>query len=277
MRSRLVWSPSSIRIILWSLGLLPAICCGFTGLIPCVPHPMQAPPRIQSLAFDQYVLDFRRTPQRPKDMYFFYFPFRNVGDRTLKITKMQGSCSCLQPTLDKKDSKEYAPGETGEILLRVQAASQEPGDREYWVDVEYLDPEPQHRKVFLKLNLPKEQVWLEPKALVFYPGNSGREIPPQEISIKDLRSDRLKIIGASCEDPFVQLEIQEPESTGNDSQSIVSKILVSIQGPLPAGRRQPVIKIYTDDPAQQYHELRIPLLIDTPAVAADRTLSSDAD
>lgn len=270
-------SISASKLALWATASIPVLLSCFVWLSPADPHPMQTPPAIQSLAFDQYVLDMRPVRQSPRDMHYFYFAFRNVGNRPLTITSMQGSCGCLQPIVTKKDSKTFQPDESGEILLRVHAASQEPGEREFWVDVNYADPEPHQRRITLMLNLPKEQVWIQPKGLLFYPGRSGGTIPPQEITVTDLRANRISIIGLSCDDPYVKYDLIKPEPGNNDPKTVVGKIQVSLQGPIPAGKRQSIIKIYTDDPDQQYHELRVPIMISPPTVTADRSLSINAD
>lgn len=272
-----ITSFSASKIPLWAIASIPLILSCIAWFAPAAPHRMETPPKLQSLAFDQYVLDLRRVTQRPRDMHYFYFAFRNVGDHPLKITSMSPSCGCLQPIVTKKDSTTFEPNESGEILLRIHAASQDPGEREFWVDVNYEDPEPHQRRIALKMTLPKEQVWIQPKGLIFYPGRSGGTIPPQEITVTDLRADRISIIGLSCDDPYVKYDLLKPEPGNNDPKTVVGKIQVSLQGPIPAGKRQSIVKIYTDDPHQQYHELRVPIMISPPTITADRTLSINAD
>lgn len=269
----------SIAVIgLWAAGLIPVVLsCWAWGYSP-KPTAVAQGPKLHSLAFDLYVLDLRHAHQTPRDMHYFYFPFRNVGDKPIKITSMQGSCGCLHPVLDKKDSQVYEAGESGEILLRVHAASQDPGEKEFWVDVKYEDPEPRERRVTLKMSLPKEQVWLQPKALVFYPGRSGGEIPPQEVNVADLRGTQLKIVGVSCDDPYLKYEfIQPADIKTEESASSVGKILITLKTPVPAGRRNAVVKIYTDDPEGQYQELRIPVMINAPEVTAEKELSAGTE
>lgn len=281
MRALLGKRMPSGQVCLWTVGLIPMLWSCLAWLSPSQPHPMAAVPRIHSLAFNEYVLDMRHLKMPPRDSHHYYFAFRNVGTTPLKIKDLQGSCGCLHPILsleNKNPEKILKPGESGEILLRIQAASQEPGEREYWVDVNYEDPEPRQRRVVLKMNLPKEQVWLQPRGLVFYPGRSGTEIPAQEINLKDLRGDRLSVIGVSCDDPYISYEIVKPDPKSTEGENSVAKIQVSLKGPVPAGRRNPLLKIYTDDPADQYQELRVPIIINAPTAAtADRSLSESAE
>ena len=46
------------------------------------------------------------------------FKFTNVGKGVLKIDRLQGTCKCTVPDLQKK---EYAPGESGEITVQFHA------------------------------------------------------------------------------------------------------------------------------------------------------------
>jgi hypothetical protein len=46
------------------------------------------------------------------------FKFTNVGKDVLKIDRLQGTCKCTVPDLQKK---EYAPGESGEISVKFHA------------------------------------------------------------------------------------------------------------------------------------------------------------
>ena len=48
------------------------------------------------------------------------FKFRNAGTETLKIEKVQSTCGCSVPKLDKM---EYKPGEEGEVEVRFHAPS----------------------------------------------------------------------------------------------------------------------------------------------------------
>ncbi len=48
------------------------------------------------------------------------FKFKNVGEGTLKISKISATCGCTVPELKKK---EYAPGESGEVSVAYRSAS----------------------------------------------------------------------------------------------------------------------------------------------------------
>lgn len=281
MRALSFRSLSIVKLSLWGLAAIPLVLSCIAWLTTIPPHPMQTPPRALALAFDQYVLDVRYVKIPPRDYHHWYFAFRNLGDRPLKITSMDPSCGCLKPTLcleNKNPNNIIHPGEAGEILLRIAAANQDPGEREYWVDVNYEDPEPHQRRIALKMNFPKEQVWVQPKGLVFYPGRSSLDIPPQDVTISDLRENKINILGLECDDPYVKCVLVKPDSNNSEeSKSVVGKLQISLTGPLPSGNRQAVVKIFTDDPAQRYHELRVPIMVNMPKVLAERALSINAD
>ena len=55
---------------------------------------------------------------KPKSVHTFIYRFKNTGNEELKISRIQSTCGCSVPQLDKK---EYAPNETGEIKVTYTA------------------------------------------------------------------------------------------------------------------------------------------------------------
>jgi hypothetical protein len=70
-----------------------------------------APARAQ-LKWDHPIQRFQRVPQ-DKEIYAHY-SFHNAGSAPVTIKALQSSCGCTTAHLDKKN---YAPGETGEVVL----------------------------------------------------------------------------------------------------------------------------------------------------------------
>ncbi|OXU15839.1 DUF1573 domain-containing protein [Sedimentisphaera salicampi] len=59
---------------------------------------------------------------RPHQVFNFSYKFKNAGTSTLKINRVQSTCGCTVPELNKK---EYAPGEEGEIKVRYTSSQRE--------------------------------------------------------------------------------------------------------------------------------------------------------
>jgi hypothetical protein len=71
-----------------------------------------APPSNARIKFDAPSHDFGKIG--PETNNACKFKFTNVGKDVLKIDRLQGTCKCTVPDLQKK---EYAPGESGEITV----------------------------------------------------------------------------------------------------------------------------------------------------------------
>ncbi|MHC4498922.1 MAG: M56 family metallopeptidase, partial [Planctomycetota bacterium] len=56
------------------------------------------------------------------------FKFTNIGDRLLKIKKIQSPCGCTVPKLNKK---EYAPGESGTVKVTYKASKRAGSPRQH--------------------------------------------------------------------------------------------------------------------------------------------------
>ena len=70
------------------------------------------------IEFEGLMHDFGKVGPSSKSVYGF--KFSNIGDGTLKITKVTKTCGCTPFTLEKK---EYAPGESGELKVRYNSGS----------------------------------------------------------------------------------------------------------------------------------------------------------
>ncbi|AQQ08695.1 hypothetical protein L21SP3_00484 [Sedimentisphaera cyanobacteriorum] len=58
----------------------------------------------------------------PHEVFNFSYKFKNTGSGKLKINRVQSTCGCTVPELNKK---EYAPGEEGEIKVRYTSSQRE--------------------------------------------------------------------------------------------------------------------------------------------------------
>lgn len=219
-------------------------------------------PQLPALVFDQYLVDFHEVP--PMEEVVARFAFRNVGNETVEIKKLIPSCGCLQPDVKKKT---YEPQEAGQFFLRVQTPNQDPGQKEYRVKVQYEDPLPRERDLVFKVVLPQNQVLVRPKVLSIYHGSEASE-SIEELVITDLRTRPLEILGVSCTSQYVKAEVLPTDYNIAGPQR--HRIKIMVQGAIPSGRHHSVVVISTDDPNQQYRELRVPLMLEGGTRTASR-------
>jgi hypothetical protein len=249
------------------------------------PAPMAVPPERGALVFEQYLVDLG--PVHATSDVVGYFDFRNRGQRPIEIQALEPSCGCLQPRLEKLERRRiksideslaenaaapesrrvekrvYEPGEGGFFSVRVQTANQSPGQKEYTVKVKYKDLEPHETVVTFRVILPDEQVLVRPIALMFYQlSDEAMETKPQKFEVTDRRARHLKITKVECSRPDIKIE--EETSEIDDDGVWHGRFQVKVPNQLPPGQAETIVRIYTDDPAEQYHVLRIPLYLVGP-------------
>lgn len=243
--------------LLAALLVIPLALAMYAQTKGAAPRPMQSPPPLPALAFEQYLVDLQEVA--PSETISARFSFRNASDRKVTITDLEPSCGCLQPQLRKRD---YAPGEFGDFALRVQTANQTPGLKDYRVKVKYTDPEPRECELAFRVVLPEVQVFVRPRALVFYQVTG--EATEQMLTVTDLRSKPLEIKKVECTSEYVRGEILPPEAAEGEAYQQQVKIIV--QGAVPPGRHHALVRMHTDD--ANYREVRVPLWIFGPESSA---------
>ena len=244
---------------LWAGALLPFVASLVVHASGVKAQPTQATTARASLAFEQYLVNLGAPP--PRSEYAGRFSFRNIGTQPLKIIKLEPSCGCLSPRLEKK---EFAPGESGEFYLRVRAANERPGLHEYTCKLIYDDGQPRESEVRFKITLPTERIEIRPRALTIYQFNS--EPTKREIAISDFRAapedqplTRLEIEDVSCTLSWVEVTVGEAQfdDAGQRRQTVV----VTVTEVPPGGHNGSVV-VRTNIP--EYAELRVPLRIEGP-------------
>jgi hypothetical protein len=251
------------------------------------PSLVAVPPVRGALVFDQYLVDLGHVPAT-QDV-IGYFDFTNRGKHPVEIQSLEPSCGCLRPRLEKLErsfegpppgpvagtpassprprveKKVYEPGEGGFFSVRVQTANQSPGQKEYTVKIKYKDPEPRESLVTFRAVLPSELVLVRPPALMFYQlGDGNGESAPQKFEVTDRRAKHLNITKVDCS--LADVKIEESGSEVDDDGLWHWRFEVKVPNRLPPGQTETIVRIYTDDPADQYHVLRIPLhLVGPPA------------
>ena len=203
------------------------------------------------LTFDQYAVNLGKVPAAK--VVQARFGFRNTGAEPVTITKLEPSCGCLQPKIEKTT---YAPGEAGTFYLRSDAATQESGPKEYWLTVNYEDPEPRQTKLLFKLELPEQRVTISPRALTFY--QFSDQPTTQTFTVSDFRHQPLTVLRASCKSRFVDVKVN-PLSAEEKVAGPQAEIAVTVAGEVPAGLQEGVVKVETDD--ETYPTLWIPIQI----------------
>lgn len=244
------WFP--FRLMILTAALAPVAVAAvfhFRGPSAQASRPSE---RRATLVFDQYSVNWGKVPPAP--VIRALYRFTNHGDDTVKITKLEPSCGCITPRLNKK---EFAPGESGSFTLQAQTASQKPGPQEMHVIVYYEDPAPKRAKLLFKFDLPAQEkrVAVEPRALIFY--HSGQGTPPQDVFVSDTRENPLRVTKAECNAKFVAVEIHETKT--KEGGSTLTRLTVAVTKDAPKGSHQPVITIHTDD--AQYPAITVPLRV----------------
>lgn len=179
------------------------------------------------------------------------FELWNNGRSPLKIISVRGSCGCIQPVLTKKI---YAPGDKGEILLRVRTLGQPAGARKWQMDVVYqIENETYHRFVLLHANLIRE-IQVRPANLLIQAKKRIRH----EIVITDVRDAKpfplTKMVTSNS-----HLKAKSLGVKNNSEGHPVQVVELIVEETFPEGRHEVTLSIYSDDPL--YRELVVPVTV----------------
>ena len=252
---------------LWTLACLPF---GLSLIVhgAATPKPLSiAVAPLPALAFNQYQVDLGAIQAMPEVRAMFVF--QNRGQHPVEIIGMRASCGCLLPRLSKSreeagkrsdglspaTSIRYQPGESDGLSLRVQPSNEKPGQKEYFVDVLYTDPEPREVRLKFKLVIPEKQLLVSPKALIFF--QLGERETTQDLKVTNARGTELQIIDAQTSSPYISLKIGEqlPLHDGNPQQVVHVTAVATV----PEGRHHSLITLRTTDPDQP--EIRVPVMV----------------
>lgn len=232
---------------------VPLLCSCVMALVGSRPQAVANLPELPGLAFDQYLVDLREVAAT--DEVFAYFGFRNTSPNPITITSLVPSCGCLSPRIKKNI---YRPGENGEFLLRVKTALQQPGFKEFTVQVNYTDSKPRTREVYLRAVFPEKQIYVRPMSLSFH--QLGTSPVSQEFVVTDLRENPADVIAVTSSSDLVELQVLDPVTTKTDARE--QRIRVTVPGAIPSGRHEAIITIYTND--GKFKELQAPIQLFGP-------------
>ena len=261
-----------------------------------------------ALAFDQYLVDQGVVRSAGETRAVFAFANRSTG--TVQITAVEPSCGCLAPRLEKgsggnrhanaeaarsaapatsdsgvtqtsatdadparqlKDS--YGPGETGKLVVRMQAATELPGKKDYFVMVKYRsDDQPEEQSVRLQFRaiVPNELLTVEPRSLIFY--QLAGTTTTQSLRVVDKRGRQTAIEDIRVIPPIV--EAKQGISRKLESGNIEHEILVTAPADAPERPIRAWLEIQTDDP--EARRLRVAIMVRGPDASTKSAPPSSA-
>lgn len=129
------------------------------------------------------------------------FTFVNKGNRPIKVTKLDSSCSCLEASVDKEV---YGPGEkgTGKAVFKVSSLV---GKHEKTLHLLTDDPAEPDKVLTVVLDVP-EEISIEPRLLEWV---LGEEPVAKDLTIKMVGKDPLKVTKVTASRENVTFEVQE--------------------------------------------------------------------
>ena len=242
------------------------------GLLPCLmavavsalgPRPAQSAassPR-SPLAFHQYMVNLGEVPARRN--HYARFAFTNRGTQPIEIRKIHTSCGCLSDHLEKRI---FEPGESGELLLRIQAANQLPGSKEYTCEVTSGPPGKADvswsTDLVFRIELPEQSVTLSPRALIVHQFND--QPTRNVVSIHDTRAEPLKVRRVECSVPFVTVSLLPRDSLkAEDIEYGVVQQVEVVVGAAPSGQHDFSVRVLTDD--REFDVVKIPVRVYGPS------------
>jgi len=132
------------------------------------------------------------------------FPFRNTGDKPVRIVAVDPSCSCMSADPNKES---YAPGEAGEIRV-VAALTGFVGHLRRAIAVETDDATGRFATLTLTLDIP-EPVVISPRFLLWRVGDRPEE-KPLEIILAD--PDKSQLGEVDCQPPLFSVRLTPPQA-----------------------------------------------------------------
>lgn len=180
------------------------------------------------------------------------FELTNRSAHVIRITRVEASCGCVKRTLTAESLK---PGQTATLSVEVNTLTQPDGANQWRTIVSYTSEDPAQTTGELVLgvsaNLIRE-VTVTPAQLAF----STTTDAGQTLKIVDRRGKPLSIVKATSTSPQLTATIGAPAG-GNQT------IQVKLSSDAPAGQREEMLILQSDDPA--YPEFRVPVRVNKRA------------
>lgn len=178
------------------------------------------------------------------------FAFRVAGRDPVQIVDVRPSCGCIAPGLSKRV---YAPGEQGELVFRVHAASQPQGPRRFLVSL-HVRQGAQSTTIPLTLEVDLfKPIEVTPSNLLLHLNGSGPI--EQNLTIAEARPRPLKILEVRSSSPKIVARLNAPPR----EDGRVQQVSLTIAGDFPPGQSQETVVIRTAD--AQHAELVVPVTV----------------
>ncbi|MDA1017706.1 MAG: DUF1573 domain-containing protein [Planctomycetota bacterium] len=245
---------SLLRLFFVGVAALPFLLSNLFHVLGSTPRRPTAQTAAPALVFRQYMVDLGRHPVPPRPELYGHFEFQNVSDRTAEITELEPSCGCLTPNLPQRIFK---PGEKGDFFIKIRTANETPGPKEYFVNIKYTDPEPRETTVTFRAVLPKAQVFVQPRALIFY--QLSQKPMKRTITVLDARPEHLKIERVESDLDFLTIEVDQ--SSMDEESRRQYPIHVTVPALNDKAEYHGTIRILTND--KQNPLIRVPVIVQT--------------
>jgi len=175
----------------------------------------------------------------------FDFQFKNTGNATLEIIRVQSTCGCTVPELDKKI---YAPGESGKIHVKYDPTGKL-GTQHKQLRVFSNDPANPDIALTVQANV-EPVIFMDPKVVNFVQIGKG-EVKTLTIKV----TGRAKNFAASLAtvgrgDLFSIKVLPAIPVKLNDKEMQESTIEITLLGNSPVGRLADTLSIRTNDPIE---------------------------
>ena len=187
------------------------------------------------------------------------FELAHTGAGTLTITKVEAGCGCLRQGLG---TLTLQPGEKTRLALEVNTLTQPDGPNRWQVLVSYKIESPgvpaEAGELLLQITATlSREVAVSPPQVAF--STTGEA--SQALVVTDKRGKPLTVVKAVSSAAHLTVEVAPAGGTPR-AQAVTVKLAANA----PAGHRDELVTLYTDDP--EYAELRVPVRVLKRAAAA---------
>ncbi len=231
------------------LALVPMVAAGWFNSAS-EPAPIRGERETASLVFDEYLANYGPRPVRPTPTITVPFFYRNTGHKTISINAIRTSCGCMKPQMD---SMKIEPGQAGRLVVPINTINEQPGPHEYLVKLEYSDTARREVDLAVKMTLPRKEVMIQPRQLLFY--QSGTQATNQTVTITDYRQQTFKVKSIVCSNKLWTVQQKSHLETVNGTTELV--LDVALNGDVSAGTHRGTITIATDDPAYPFLSVQL--------------------
>jgi hypothetical protein len=174
------------------------------------------------------------------------------GTGTVTITKVEAGCGCLRQVLG---TQVLQSGQSTTLALEVNTLTQPDGPNRWQATVGYKvevpGAQPQTGELLLQITATlSRDVEVNPPQLGFSTAGEASQV----LVVTDKRGKPLTVTKAASSSPHLTVEV-----AAAGGQPRTQSVTVKLSAAAPAGHRDEVVVLYTDDPA--YPELRVPVRV----------------